>query len=247
MQGDFVMKIRDDEIKWLKENFPNLQYDEKSQKIIGELDFCAAYNDRSRTVIIGDFANETDFLIRDVYEVEICLGDLDMNGWPKVYEIGKRHCKIAEKYNIKIIDLHINPADNTCCLGIKSPDNRTFRIESFIYERVIPFLYRLSYVEKFGTGVSNDDRWEEYSHGDEGIKEYLTEMINYAKYSPGRNDLCPCDSGKKYKRCHFNDVEPIKFYLNSSCLCRSGKKYKECCFSEDEFLKRYLKTEVPYA
>ena len=235
------MKIRDDEIKWLKENFPNLQYDEKSQKIIGELDFCAAYNDRSRTVIIGNFANETDFLIRDVYEVEICLGDLDMNGWPKVYEVGKRYQEIAENCNSEIIDLHINPEDNSCCLGIKSPDNRTFRIEPFFHERVIPFLYRLSYIEEFGTDMSKNDRWEEYSHGDEGIKEYLAEMVNYARYDLGRNDLCPCDSGKKYKRCHFNDVEPIKSRLNSSCQCRSGKKYKECCFNEDEFLKRYLK------
>lgn len=240
------MKISNDEIKWLKVHFPNLQYDEKCQKIIGELDFCAAYDDKSRKVIIGNFADEIGFLIRDVFEVEICLEDLDMNGWPKVYEVGKRYREIAQKCSVNIIDLHINPEDNTCCLGIKRPENQTLRIKSFMYERVIPFFYRLSYVEKFGTDVSNSDRWEEYSHGDEGIKEYLAEMINYARYDLGRNDLCLCDSGKKYKRCHFNDVEPIKYYLNSSCSCRSGKKYKECCFNEDEFLKRYLKVETLY-
>ena len=231
------MKISDDEIKWLKVNFPNLQYDEKSQKIVGELDFCAAYNDKSQEVIIGNLAEATDFLIRDVFEVEICLGDIDMNEWPKVYEVGKRHQEIAEKCNTDTINLHINPADNSCCLGIKSPDNRTFRIEPFFHERVIPFFYRLSYVEKFGVDASNNDRWEEYSHGDEGIKEYLAEIINFARCNPGRNDLCPCDSGKKYKRCHFNDVEPPKHYLNRSCFCRSGKKYIECHFNEDEFLK----------
>ena len=103
------MKIHNDEIEWLKVHFPNLQYDEKCRKIIGELDFCAAYDDKSRKVIIGNFADETGFLIRDVFEVKICLGALDMNGWPKVYEVGKRHCEIAQKYNIDIIDLHINP------------------------------------------------------------------------------------------------------------------------------------------
>ncbi len=238
------MKISTDEIKWLNRHFPNLQYDEKCRKIIGELDFCAVYDDKARKVIIGNFADEIGFLIRDVFEVEICLEDLDMNGWPKVYEVGKRHREIAQKCNVNIIDLHINPEDNTCCLGIKRPENQTLRIKSFMHERVIPFFYRLSYVEKFGTDVSNNDRWEEYSHGDEGIREYLAEMINYARYDLGRNDLCPCDSGKKYKKCHFNDVEPIKSCLNSSCLCRSGKKYKECCFNLDEFLKRYLKTET---
>lgn len=239
------MKISNDEIQWLKVHFPNLQYDEKSQKIVGELDFCAAYDDKSQEVIIGNLADETDFLIRDVFEVEICLGDLDMNGWPKVYEVDKRYCEIAQKCNVDIIDLHINPKDNSCCLGIKSPDNRTFRIETFFYERVIPFFYRLSYVEKFGINASRNDRWEEYSHGDEGIKEYFAEMINYAKSSFGRNDLCPCGSGKKYKRCHFNDVEPLKRHLNRSCSCRSGKKYIECHFNEDEFLKLYLTGSKP--
>ena len=235
------MKISDDEIQWLKVHFPNLQYDEKFQKIVGELDFCAAYDDKSQEVIIGNLADETDFLIRDVYEVEICLDDLDMNGWPKVYEVGKRHQEIAENRNSEIINLHINPEDNSCCLGIKSPDNRTFRIKPFFHERVIPFLYRLSYVEKFGTDISSNDHWEEYSHGNDGIKEYFAEMINYAKSNFGRNDSCPCGSGKKYKRCHFNDVEPIKRHLNSSCSCQSGKKYKECHFNEDDYLKLYPK------
>ena len=239
------MKMSDNEIKWLKAHFPNLQYDEKSRKIIGELDFCAAYDDESRNVIIGDPADGTKLLIRDVFEVEICLDDLDMNGWPKVYEVGKRHQEIAKKCNTDVINLHINPADNSCCLGIKSPDNRTFRIESFFHERVIPFFYRLSYVEKFGIDATNNDHWEEYSHGDEGIKEYLIEIINFARCNPGRNDLCPCDSGKKYKRCHFNDIEPLKHYLNRSCFCRSGKKYIECHFNEDEFLKLYLTGSNP--
>ena len=234
------MKISDSEIKWLKSNFPNLQYDEKSQKIVGELDFCAAYDNESQKVIIGNLADGTNFLIRDVFEVEIHLGDLDMNGWPKVHEVSKRHCEIAQQCNIDIIDLHINPEDNTCCLGIKRSDNLTFRIKPFIFERVIPFLYRLSYVEKFGIDVTSKDRWEEYSHGDKGIREYLAEAINFARVNPARNDPCPCDSGKKYKRCHFNDVEPLKCYLHRSCLCRSGKKFKDCHFNEDQFLKRYL-------
>ena len=83
------MKISNDEIKWLKVHFPNLQYDEKCRKIIGELDFCAAYDDESRKVIIGNLTDETGFLIRDVYEVEICLGDLDMNGGQKYMKSAK--------------------------------------------------------------------------------------------------------------------------------------------------------------
>ena len=219
-----------------KDIFPNLQYKVNSQKIVGELEFCAAHDNKSGELIIDDGLRKVNRLICDVFEIEICLVILNVNGWPKVYEVGKRHCEIAQKCNVEIADLHINPEDNTCCLGIKRPENRTFSIKSFIHERIIPFLYRLSYVEKFGIDVSRNDRWKEYSHSKEGMKEYLAEMINYARSNPGRNSLCPCNSGRKYKKCHFNDVEPLKRYLNGSCPCRSGKKYKECHFNENAFL-----------
>lgn len=41
------MRIAESDIKWLKSSFPNLRYDAEAQRIIGELDFCAAYNKRS--------------------------------------------------------------------------------------------------------------------------------------------------------------------------------------------------------
>lgn len=241
MRGNSDMKISESEIKWLNLNFPNLNYDEKSKKIMGELDFCAAYDNDTRKIMIGNLADGTEFLIQDVFEVEICLEDIDMNGWPKVFEIGKRYCKIAQKNNIDIIDLHINPGDNSCCLGIKHPDNRTFRIQALFYERVIPFFYRLSYVEKFGIEAVKHDSWKEYSHDDEGIKEYLADILNFAKSNPNRNDLCPCKSGKKYKKCHLDDVESLNRSLNELCPCGSRKKYKECHFDEELFLKLYLK------
>ncbi len=204
------MKINTSEIEWLDLLFPNLYYEAPSEKIVGELDFCATYNNELGKLIIVNVDKETDFLIRDVFEIEICLGCTDANGWPKVYEVGGRHQKIAQKCNIDIIDLHINSVDNTCCLGIKCPDNRVFRIKPFINEFVIPFFYRLSYVEKFGIEASRNNLWEEYSHGAEGIKEYRAEIVNFVEDNPGRNDLCPCGSGKKYKKCHLDQVESAK-------------------------------------
>ena len=38
------MKLTDSDITWLESRFPNLQYEADSQKIIGEFDFCAAYD-----------------------------------------------------------------------------------------------------------------------------------------------------------------------------------------------------------
>ena len=235
------MKLSENEINWLKRNFLNLKYDEKSEKITGELDFCAAYDNESRKVIIGNSLDKTEFLIQDVFEIEICLNEIDMNGWPKVYEVGKRYCKIAQEQNIDIIDLHIYPEDHNCCLGIKHADNHPLRIEPFFHERVIPFFYRLAYVEKFGIEKVRNDNWEEYSHGDKGIKEYLAEVLYYLRCDFGRNDMCPCNSGKKFKKCHFNAVESLNRCLNRLCFCKSRKKYKDCHFDEVLFLKQYLK------
>jgi len=33
---------------------------------------------------------------------------------------------------------------------------------------------------------------------------------------PGRNDLCPCKSGKKFKNCHINNVKELQAILNVS-------------------------------
>ena len=205
-----AMKITDKDIEWLGMYFPSLQYEEDSQKIAGKLDFSAAYDNASGEVIFGDSARQEDRFIRAVFRIKIDLKTFDANGWPKVYEVGERYRQIAKKWNIEIIDLHVSSDDGMCCLGIKRGDNRSFSIKNFLGELVIPFFYRLSYTEKFGLAASQNDLWGEYSHGEEGLTEYLTEISIFAKQNPSRNDLCPCGSGKKFKKCHIDDVEFLK-------------------------------------
>ena len=204
------MKMTNSDIKWLEWCFPNLQYEEDSQKIVGELDFCAAYENKSGKVIVGDSAKKANLFICDVFEIEICLSIPDGNRWPKVYEVGGRHHQIAKKCNVKIIDLHFYSDDDACCLGLKFRDNKSFSIRGFLMELVIPFFYQLSYTEKFGIDASRKDLWGEYSHGEKGRWEHLIEISNFAKQNLGRNDLCPCGSGKKYKKCHLGEVESLK-------------------------------------
>ena len=91
------MKITDSDIRWLRSDFPNLYYEANSHKILGELDFCAVYDSESGKVMVTNLAEETDFLIQNVFEVEIYLDDLDVNGWPKVFEVGGKYRRIAEK------------------------------------------------------------------------------------------------------------------------------------------------------
>ena len=203
------MKITDHDIRWLRLHFPNLYYDADSHKILGELDFCAVYDQESGKVTIANLAEETDFLIQDVFEIEIYLDDLDVNGWPKVFEIGGKYRRISKKCEVPIIDLHIYPHNSACCLGLKYRDSQRLCIEDFLHELVIPFFYRLSYTDKFGIDRSRKDLWGEYSHGDKGVIEHFLEIMNIARYNPGRNDLCPCESGRKYKKCHLGEVKSL--------------------------------------
>ena len=204
------MKITDRDLRWLRLHFPNLYYDADSRKILGELDFCAVYDQESGKVTIAHLAEETDFLIQDVFEIEICVDDLDMNGWPKVFEVGGRHHKIAQENSVNTADLHFYSDDDNCCLGIKYGNNSGLRVETFLDDLVIPFFYRLSYTDKFGIDRAREDLWGEYSHGDRGEIEHFLEIMNIARHNPGRNDQCPCGSGKKYKKCHLGEVEFLK-------------------------------------
>jgi uncharacterized protein YecA (UPF0149 family) len=63
--------------------------------------------------------------------------------------------------------------------------------------------------------MSYDPEYEKQLHKDlyeqiESVDRYCrkrkagTQPIRKAK-EPGRNDPCPCGSGKKYKHCHIND------------------------------------------
>ena len=87
--------------------------------------------------------------LSDSYSLRIDLTSIDRNGWPRVYEVGGRHQAISTKHNVDAIDLHFYP-DGSCCLGIRFSPERFLTLERFMDELVIPFLYRLSYVDKNG-------------------------------------------------------------------------------------------------
>ena len=50
----------------------------------------------------------------------------------------------------------------------------------------------------------------ENSHGDQGLREYLSDVADITMLGQGRNDPCPCGSGRKYKRCHLGEVDRFK-------------------------------------
>lgn len=206
-----MMRVTGNDIEWLEAFFPGLQYDFQLQQINGEMQFCAAYDRQSGKLTLGSLAGiqGSTTLVQDTFQISIRLTEIDNNGWPLVYEVSQRYQDIAERNGIAVADLHFMDA-GICCLSISYAKMPRLTLESFMDELVIPFFYRLSYVDKFGIAAARTDLWEEYPHGDAGYKEYEKEMWGIALSNPGRNQPCPCGSGQKYKRCHLDEVESAK-------------------------------------
>ena len=205
------MRFGPSDLDWLARCFPGLLYDEATNEITGEIAFCAAYDRSTNQVRIGDDAAHRlmDSFLCDSFSLRIDLNAINRNGWPKVYEIGGRHAEISSKHNVDAIHLHLYP-DGTCCLSIRFSSERHLTVERFMDELVVPFFYRLSYVDKHGLLAARGDLWGEYPHGEDGIKEYMSEILSMVTREPGRNGPCPCGSGRKYKRCHLDEVAALK-------------------------------------
>ena len=205
------LSLEQADLDWLAASFPNLSHDSDAGVIAGELELRAAYDGGQEKLRIGsDNATESmDSYLSDSFSIRIELDALDHNGWPTVYEVGGRHASIAAREKIEIIDLHFYP-DGACCLGLQLLADRCTTLKEFMDELVVPFFYRLSYTEVHGLRAARQHLWAEYSHGDQGLREYLTDIANVARQGLRRNDPCACGSGRKYKRCHLGEVDRFK-------------------------------------
>ena len=205
-----AIKPTTEDIEWLGAVYPSLQYDEEGNRLVGELDMRACYDGklRSEGSQRDEHIRRSDNFIEDVFEVEIRLnaGAVGTNGWPSVYETGGRVESIARKWNIPKIDLHLFE-NASFCLGLKYAQPRRFFLRWFVRDLVVPFLYRLAYTERFGVEAARKNLWRDYSHGPAGHDEYEKELAAYAQRATGRNDPCPCGSGKKAKRCCLDEIQ----------------------------------------
>ena len=206
-----AMRLSEADIASMRAGFPGLDYDPATHSIAGILAFSAAYNDASGKVRIGrqDSDAERASFLSDAFSIRIDLGETDANGWPPVYETGGRYRKVADREGVDFADLHFYP-DGQCCLGIQYAPDRRLTVDALIDGLLVPFFYRLSYTDRYGLESARRDLWGEYAHGDEGYREYERDMLAIAARNPGRNDPCPCGSGRKYKRCCIDEVESVK-------------------------------------
>ena len=202
----------------VKEYFPGLNYSPDDQKIMGELVIspCRYHKDPNNIQLsewkIVPCASNCDDYIEGRYLIQIDFHQIDPQGYPKVYEIGDRIESLAKQLNKKLVDLHLNH-DKSCCLGIFfEPINS---LSQFILSYVYPYFVWQAYYAKY----KKIPPCGEYSHGktgrQEAVQEYKQNIVALNKI--GRNEQCPCKSGKKYKKCCLRKDEAKKLHLNNFC------------------------------
>ena len=167
------------------------------EKLIGELDIC------------DDEGNYWD-----TFDIKIVIPKKFPYAIPKVFEL-----------NGKILrdnDRHISE-DGLCCLDI---EHELLRLASkgislcdFIVDKVYTFFANQLFFEKMGEYANG-----EYPHGFEGVRYFYSKKLNLTNpviiirflklilknQIPGRNDCCPCQSGRKFKKCHLKSFEYLK-------------------------------------
>lgn len=198
---DVSIRVSEDDVEALRQAQPELEYDANRSRISGDLNIFARFNKRIGLQIEECPVTESrKGDINDKFSVAILLDYKRQIGspWPIVIAQGRRIQRIMAKRRIADIrDMHIYPGSETnfCCLGIDLMAHPPTNIADFINTRVIPFFYRVAYVDRYGLHSARKDLWPEYSH-ERGPQEYLRDILK----TP-RNRQCPCGSGVKFKRC----------------------------------------------
>ncbi len=185
----------------VEDRFPKLNYSwvakYKTWVIAGELDIC-----------------DTEGTYWNTFNIAIAV----LQGYPYCVPV------LLEKSEIipRDIDWHISP-EGICCIDLShnliAMSKVGINICDFIRDKIYPYfanqLYKLT---------ENDYAGSEYAHHLDGIIQYYLEEHHLpnekaiisllqqivAKSQIGRNDKCPCCSGKKVKHCHQQSIEAIK-------------------------------------
>lgn len=181
--NEVSIAITSDDIEALKQFQPKLNYDQNDHVINGILHIAARYKQDSIFEINDNYTSEnTKEVIIDNFDIEIRLSfkRRKLNPWPIVIARGERIQNIMRKHQITDIkDLHFFEAKHPqiSCLGIDIYSDPPTDIIRFIKMIVIPFFYRVAYVDRHGLHSAREDLWPEYSH-ENGIDEYLHDIFN---------------------------------------------------------------------
>lgn len=190
------MIVSDNEMVAIQNYFPDLYLNKKRSRILGELSFDAHYD--GKRLHLNPKKQKGIEIFHGYYEIEIRLNSLDIYGLPVVFETGDKIKRFSQENNIRPMDLHLNE-DGSCCLGIFTPwESANMTIHKYIKESIFSYFAWQAYASTYKKKAP----WGEYSHT-RGFREKVDDIL-IGMGSVGRNDPCPCGSGRKYKHCCLN-------------------------------------------
>ena len=204
-------------IEWLATSQPLLHYSEADGTVTGTIKFNALWDEEAQDLTVNPRypKSQRTTLITDQYQVAIQLryktrwvgpnGEMP-NRYPPAFEDGTRCRDLALRLDVPLADLHAYP-DGEFCIGFRTvpPDRQDFDLPAFIEEDLIAWLYRLSYVEKFGLARARQRLWPEYDHR-RGPQQYLRLVNRIAESNCPVDHPCPCGRGRPYGQCHHAEV-----------------------------------------
>lgn len=129
-------------------------------------------------------------------------------------------------------DRHFANKEGACCLwlppksrwNISDPDT----LLTFLDEVVLFFHRQLIYDAtgrkdwpgpQYGHRLDGYEQWIAEEFDNEGALRAFVPVLN-ANLKIGRNDRCPCESGRKFKRCHAEILENIRRNVSVTVLSR---------------------------
>ena len=193
----------------LDEN-PGLHFHPHRQEVRGTISFECCYEPNvgfQYLIEESSYLRHSPHFIADEHNIAISLNADDatrgLGGHPPTRLLDNdRVDRILKQQNLASkSDLHIND-DNSCCLMLGEPAIANLPLHEFIPAAVLPWLYRLSYVERFGLAAAQENLWDEYSHYQDGAQEWLSEHAGMGAKARAMKGICPCGSQRPFKRCH---------------------------------------------
>lgn len=184
--------------------------------------------DTGKMNLEGDFVLQTDCGVSTLIAIRVEFPRDYPDSEPVAFDAGSRFPALVDRHIITNgqFCLWLPP----CSPWDKNDPNRLIRF----LDEVMVFLERQMVFDVTGVWPGG-----QYQHGADGYEEFMLARLGgnqshfdslfpviLGRVHPGRNELCPCGSQNKYKRCHADTVAEIAAQIGHGTLKRLYDKPK---------------------
>ena len=205
------------ELQWLEEHFPNLNYDETTTILSGNIDFVATYNlDNDQFLILFPGVANTigGVTLSGKYSIKIekPLSNFQL---PRLY--------VEEDRGKYYSDRHLNGDGTACLCGPLEEANYAkvgLSFPEFLASLVIPFLYGQIYYDTYHKWP-----WKEYSHGEIGALESYLASQDELIVEPCLKQL---KAGKNWSAIKLLLTQKSEIKGHTACICEKKDHIRRC-------------------